>query len=224
MATVQEVLVSSRNQGKLAEFGALLADLSVAIVSADDRGIPTVEETGTTLAENALLKAAAAYNVTKGICIADDSGLFVDALDGAPGVYSARFAGENVTYEDNNKELLRRLAGVDNDGRRAAFVSVMALLVPAEFLSSAQPSPSGSALGLEPPQGAALFVVEGRIEGRITTELRGHDGFGYDPLFYVPEVGKTFAEMTPSEKNAISHRSRALSGLRSQLEVLKYWD
>ena len=224
MATVQEVLVSSRNEGKLAEFGALLADLSIAIVSAAERDIPTVEETGDTLAENALLKAAAAYRVTKGICIADDSGLFVDALDGAPGVYSARFAGENVTYEDNNKELLRRLEGVENDGRNAAFVSVMALLVPAEFLRDIHPLPTESAFGLEPPHGAALFVVEGRIEGRITKELRGRDGFGYDPLFYVPESGKTFAEMSSSEKNAISHRSRALSGLRNQLELLRYWD
>jgi XTP/dITP diphosphohydrolase len=224
MATVQEVLVSSRNEGKLAEFGALLADLSIAIVSAAERDIPTVEETGDTLAENALLKAAAAYRVTKGICIADDSGLFVDALDGAPGVYSARFAGENVTYEDNNTELLRRLEGVENDGRKAAFVSVMALLVPAEFLRNIHPLPTGSAFGLEPPHGAALFVVEGRIEGRITKEVRGRDGFGYDPLFYVPESGKTFAEMSSSEKNAISHRSRALSGLRNQLELLRYWD
>ena len=224
MATVQEVLVSSRNEGKLAEFGALLADLSIAIVSAAERDIPTVEETGDTLAENALLKAAAAYRVTKGICIADDSGLFVDALDGAPGVYSARFAGENVTYEDNNTELLRRLEGVENDGRKAAFVSVMALLVPAEFLRNIHPLPTGSAFGLEPPHGAALFVVEGRIKGRITKEVRGRDGFGYDPLFYVPESGKTFAEMSSSEKNAISHRSRALSGLRNQLELLRYWD
>ena len=114
MGADREVLISSRNRGKLAEFSALLADLSLHVVSASERGVPTVEETGTTLAQNALLKAAAAYEACEGICIADDSGLFVEALDGAPGVYSARFAGENVTYEDNNRELLRRLRGVRN--------------------------------------------------------------------------------------------------------------
>ena len=216
----QEVLISSRNHGKLAEFSALLSEFSLKVVSASERGVPAVEETGTTLAQNALLKAAAAYRVSHGICIADDSGLFVDALDGAPGVYSARFAGENVTYADNNRELLRRLHLLPEEKRGAAFVSVMALLVPEKVVANAGEVFPLSDSSLVPPDGAVLYIVEGRIEGQITTALRGEDGFGYDPLFYIPSAGKTFAEMTSTEKNKISHRSRALAGLRTQLAAL----
>ena len=212
MPPILEVVVSSRNTGKLAEFRAILANLPLAIVSAADRGVADVEESGATLAENALLKASAAYNRTGLISIADDSGLFVEALDGAPGVYSARFAGENVTYEDNNRELLRQLEGRPESERGAAFVSVMALLVPTQ---SAPADDLGVSQGLRPPDGTRLFLVEGRLEGRITTAAMGDRGFGYDPVFYVPGAGRTLAQMDPQEKNAISHRGRALARLHA---------
>ena len=221
MGMQQEVIISSRNRGKLAEFAALLSDLSLSVVSAADRGVPEVEETGTTLAQNALLKAEAAFRVSHGVCIADDSGLFVEALAGAPGIYSARFAGENVTYADNTRELLRRLEGVPQSERGAAFVSVMALLVPEAMLQDTGEGFPVPPEGLQAPAGSTLFIVEGRIEGIITTEEKGEDGFGYDPLFYVPSSGKTFAEMEAQTKNRISHRAKALRVLRAQLEALQ---
>ena len=220
MTALHEVLVSSRNRGKLAEFGALLAALPLRVVSAAERGVPEVDETGTTLEQNACLKAAAAYCVSPGVCIADDSGLFVDALDGAPGVYSARFAGPDVTYEDNNRELLRRLSGIPTSERGAAFVSVMALMIPTAMAREAGvpliPSPND----VHVPDDAALFLVEGRVQGRITEEVRGVGGFGYDPIFHVTAVGQTYAEMDSTAKNKLSHRALALARLRSQLEAL----
>jgi XTP/dITP diphosphohydrolase len=192
----------------------MLSALDLAVVPAASMGVPDVEETGSTLAENALLKAAAAFEATGLMCIADDSGLFVDALDGAPGIYSARFAGENVSYADNNRELLRRLEGVADIERGAAFVSVIALLVPDDQVGLSEGLPVSQALGrLDPPDGARLWLVEGRLSGTITRQTVGSEGFGYDPVFFVPSEGATLAELAPARKNILSHRGAALAAL-----------
>ncbi|MGM0575720.1 MAG: non-canonical purine NTP pyrophosphatase [Myxococcota bacterium] len=220
-AEPETLLVSSRNPDKLAELRDLLGDLPVRVETAASRGVPEVEETGSTFLDNAVLKVSAAWDVEPGPCLADDSGLAVDALDGAPGVESARFAGEDVTYEDNNRLLLERMVGVPEEERTAAFVCTLALLVPEE---RAVTPPAGAPWRREThpdaPAGAALYAIEGRAEGRILEAPRGDAGFGYDPLFLYEPAGRTFAEMGRDEKNAISHRGRALAGLRECLEAI----
>ena len=185
-----EVVLASRNRGKLKELERLLTEeLGNVIVlrSLDDIGFTAdIEENGTTFAENALIKANAV--AAQGyIALADDSGLCVDALGGAPGVYSARYAGEHGDDAANNALLLENLKGREN--RAGAFVSVFACAF---------------------PDGSTPIVAEGRAPGEILTEQRGEGGFGYDPLFYVPSLGKTFAELSADEKNAISHRGIAV--------------
>ena len=178
------------------EIASVLADLPIEILCSRDIQVPDVEETEDTLEGNAALKATTIAAATGTLTISDDTGLEVDALDGAPGVYSARYAGEAATYEDNCRKLLEALAG--RDDRRARFRTVVACASP----------------------GGLLFTVEGACEGRITREPRGSDGFGYDPLFYVPELGKTYAEMALDEKNQISHRGRALRAFKRRYQVL----
>ena len=185
-----EVVLASRNRGKLKELERLLSDeLGDVIVlrSLDDIGFAEeIEENGTTFAENALIKANAV--AARGyITLADDSGLSVEALDGAPGVYSARYAGEHGDDAANNALLLENLK--DKADRRAAFVSVFACAF---------------------PDGHAPIVAEGRAPGEILAAPKGEGGFGYDPLFYVATLGKTFAELSAEEKNAISHRGMAV--------------
>lgn len=209
------LIVSSRNPHKLAELERLLAPIGMIVRSASEVGVPEVEETGTTYVENALLKASEAWRTTGGQwCLADDSGLSVDHLNGAPGVFSARFAGENVTYGDNNELLLQEMMSVPEADRGAAFECTLVLLVPDEVpLALADPAwerLTGSGV----PIGANAYSLVGRVEGRITERLAGSGGFGYDPLFFVPSEGITFAELSPERKNAISHRGRALASLR----------
>ena len=185
-----EVVLASRNRGKLRELERLLADeLGDVIVlkSLDDIGFgEEIEENGTTFAENALIKAGAV--AARGfIALADDSGLCVDALGGAPGVYSARYAGEHGDDAANNALLLENLKGQDD--RSAAFVSVFACVF---------------------PDGSDPIVAKGCASGEILWAPRGDGGFGYDPLFYVASLGKTFAELTAEEKNTISHRGIAV--------------
>lgn len=182
------LIIATRNRHKLEEIRAIFAFNHLKISSAlDYPDIPDVEETGSTFEENALLKARALTAATGHWAMADDSGLEVDALDGAPGVYSARFAGEPVSYAANNEKLLRLLSG--NPNRRARFRTVLALA-----------SPQGEA-----------FTVEGCCPGRIIEEQRGREGFGYDPLFVPDGETLTFAEMSADHKNQISHRARALA-------------
>jgi XTP/dITP diphosphohydrolase len=189
------LIVATRNPGKIRELDRLLKGLPVEIVSAEAAGLPDVEETGTTFEENARLKAQSALRHTGETSLGEDSGIEVDALDGEPGVYSARFAGPDATDDDRNAELMRRLDGVPDTQRTCRYRSVVVVAFPD---------------GRE-------AVCEGSCEGRIGDEPRGANGFGYDPIFYLPERGLTMAELSPEEKNRISHRGRALAQLRQTL-------
>lgn len=172
----------------------MLADLPITVRSlAEFPGAPEVVEDGATYRENALKKAWSAAKFTGKPALADDTGLEVDALGGQPGLYAARFAGEGCTFQDNILKLLRLLKGVSSERRGARFVCVIALVTPD---------------GREQ-------VVDGELRGRITESQSGGGGFGYDPVFYVPEAGKTLAELTADEKNRVSHRRRALDRART---------
>ncbi len=193
-----KLLIATHNRGKLREYAALLADLPVTLVSPEEIGLSRQEgiERGSTYEENARLKALAYAQASGLLALADDSGLEVDALDGAPGLYSARYApGED---EDRIAALLRALAGVPEDARTARFRCVIALATP----------------------DGTVQTAEGTCEGRILTAPRGKGGFGYDPIFYLPDRGCTMAELPPEEKNRISHRARAFQAVRPLLEAL----
>ena len=193
---MKELLVASGNKGKLREFSELLRGVVQTILSpADFPGLPEVEEDGETFEANAIKKARSAALFTGRPVLADDSGLCVDYLDGRPGVYSARFAGEGAGDADNNALLLRELAGVSPGQRGAAFHCVIALC-----------QPDGS-----------CQTFDGMLPGEILEAPRGEGGFGYDPLFLVPEYGQTFSELPIEIKNAISHRGRAMQQLQAAL-------
>jgi len=191
-----DIIIATSNQNKLKEFKALLKDHKISILSLNDfPQIPAVVEDGKSFYENALKKATTVARCTGKLTIADDSGIEVEALGGKPGVYSSRFAGEDASDEENNARLLKELQGIPPDKRGACFKCVLVIAK---------------------PEGETAFV-EGECRGTIIEELRGHYGFGYDPLFLVPEYNKTFSEITPEEKNKISHRAKALQKL---LELL----
>ncbi len=192
-----KLVLATRNKGKVAEIKKILEDLpEVELLSLRDfPDLAPIEETGKTFQENAILKAKTVANSTGCWALADDSGLVVEALNGAPGVYSARYAGKNATDTSNNQKLLKALEKVPWEKRRAAFVCVMALC-----------SPKGK-----------CYTCEGRFEGIISFEPKGNAGFGYDPVFYVPEYDKTVAELTPEIKNMISHRAQALKKIKPLL-------
>jgi XTP/dITP diphosphohydrolase len=194
------LVLASANPDKSAEIAAILRaavpDLDLVPRPAS---IADVEETGTTLVENARLKAAAIADATGQPAVADDTGLLVDALDGAPGVYSARFAGEDATYADNVAKLLKELAGVEPERRTARFETVALVCW---------------------PDGREMAAT-GAVDGVIATEARGERGFGYDPVFIPAEGdGRTFAELLPVEKHAVSHRGRAFRALAAELAKL----
>ena len=195
---MRKLLVASNNPGKLKEYADLLDRLPVTLTSPVQEGLSlAVDESGATFAENAILKARA-YAEASGLpTLADDSGLEVDALDGAPGVRSARYAGEGASDEDRYRLLLRNLAGVPQGKRTARFRCVVAVAT---------------------PQGK-VHTAEGRCEGVIGFEPRGTHGFGYDPVFYLPDRGQTMAELPPTVKNRISHRGRAV---QAALPVLRW--
>jgi len=187
-----DLVIATLNQNKLKEFKALLGGFAVTILSLKDfPHLPTIVEDGKSFYENALKKATKVARYTGELTIADDSGIEVKALGGRPGVYSSRFAGENASDEDNNARLLRELQGVPFDKRQARFRCVLVVAK---------------------PEGETAFV-EGECKGIIIDEPRGHYGFGYDPVFLVPEYNKTFSEIRPEEKNKISHRAQALRKL-----------
>ncbi len=192
---MKKLIVGSRNAGKIKEIQAVLADLPFEVSGLPDGGIPDAEETGCTFRENAVIKAKYYSKYTGEYCLADDSGLEVDVLDGEPGVYSARYSGENATDADNNKKLLEALGGIPQEKRTARFRSVLAMA-----------GPDGS-----------LLLADGVCEGIILTEARGAGGFGYDPLFFMAEHGKTLSEMTLEEKNLVSHRGKALRNFKQKL-------
>ena len=190
-------VLASNNPGKLRELDALLRPLGWELVAQDEVGVAEIEETGTTFEENALLKAHHAATVTGLPALADDSGIEVDALDGRPGVYSARYAGEPCDDEANNRLMLRELQGVPEARRTARYRCVIAYVrVPDD------PDP---------------MLVAGSWEGRILEAPRGANGFGYDPLFYVPTHGCSSAELEPEVKNRLSHRGVALRALVERL-------
>lgn len=189
-------VLATRNEDKAREIRKILSARGIGLKSLSDfPGAPDVAEDGRTFLENAMKKARSCFHATGLPSLADDSGLEVDSLGGAPGVYSARYAGEGGDYRENNRKLLEEMQAVPRDKRTARFRCVVALVGEDQEA-----------------------WVEGSVEGIILDECRGESGFGYDPVFYVPETKKTFAEMTPEEKNAISHRGIAF---RKAAEMLK---
>ena len=193
------LLVATHNKGKLREYKALLQDLPVTLTYLDEVGIhEDVPETGKTFAENAIQKARAYAAMSGLLTLADDSGLEVDALGGAPGVHSVRYAGPGATDEDRIQKLLRELDGVPPDKRTARFRCVIAVATPE----------------------GQVYTADGAVEGVIIDTPRGSHGFGYDPVFFLPERGKTMAELPPEEKNRISHRARAAEAIKPVLKRL----
>lgn len=195
---MREIVVATSNRGKLAELRELLAPTGIALRSQDEFGVEPVEETGLSFVENAILKARHASALSGLPALADDSGLAVDALGGEPGIHSARFAGEGATDESNNRKLLGLLEGVEESKRVARFHCVLALL--------------------RHPRDPVPLVCAGSWEGRVLTAPRGERGFGYDPLFLVPSLGLSAAELEPALKNRLSHRGQALAALLRALE------
>ena len=191
----QTLVLATHNPDKQTEMNAVLSDLGLDVIGLDQYPeIDDIPENGNTLLENALIKARAVHLKTGFPALADDTGLEVDALHGEPGVYSARFAGEDATYQDNVKKLLSVMAGVSRQNRTARFRTVVALI-----------------------DSDTKLWTEGIIEGLITREQRGAGGFGYDPIFEAADTGKTFSEMSAAQKNEISHRARALQKMRKKL-------
>lgn len=200
MKTDIPLVIATKNRGKLKEIKELLEDYPVRIFSLEDFGpTPAVIEDGATFEENAYKKASFTARILGFPALADDSGLVVEALGGAPGVFSARFGGEGLTDAQRCDRLLSKMAGESN--RKAAFECVLSLSVPA---------------------GQAL-TYEARCEGQIADACRGTDGFGYDPIFYYPPFDKTFAQISRREKSLVSHRGKALSELRSEFDKVLVW-
>ena len=194
------LVLATKNRGKVSEFKDLFKGFDFEVKSLNAFGpIPPVIEDGETFEDNAVKKAQFTAKVLGLPAIADDSGLTVKALGGEPGVFSARYAGEGATDEANNIKLLRAMKGIEQ--REAAFICILAIAV---------------------PRGPAL-IYEGTCEGLITQEIRGSQGFGYDPIFYYPPLNKTFAQMSPAEKNGVSHRGRAMAELKGELGKVIIW-
>ncbi|SHJ99198.1 XTP/dITP diphosphohydrolase [Hathewaya proteolytica DSM 3090] len=195
---MRELIIASNNEGKIQEIKEILKEFEFNIKSLKEANIfIDVEETGKTFAENAYIKAKAIYDMTNECAVlADDSGLEVDYLSGEPGVLSARYAGEHGNDEKNNMKLIENMKGVPEELRTAKFLCHMVLIL----------------------ENGQVLESEGQVLGKILKELRGQGGFGYDPLFYVEKYGKTFAEFTLEEKDEISHRGRALEGLKKALK------
>ena len=192
-----KILMATSNAGKLREVSAIMKDMGIEVLSLKEMGIAAdIEENGKTFAENAMIKAtgiAALLQQRKDIIVlADDSGLEIDYLGKEPGIYSARYMGEDTPYTVKNTEILRRLDGVEDEKRTARFVCAMAAVM---------------------PDGRQL-ETQGVMEGRIGYEIAGENGFGYDPIFYLPQYGMTSAQISPEEKNEISHRGQALRQMR----------
>lgn len=189
----QRVVIASANQGKLKEFQQLFSNCAFSAVPQSDFQVSSVAETGLSFVENAIIKARHAAEQTGLPAIADDSGIEVDALQGAPGIYSARFSGEGACDQDNNRHLLQALEGVDEARRSARYQCVLVML-----RHSKDPTP---------------LICQGTWEGSITDKARGDNGFGYDSLFFIPSHSCTAAELDPHLKNVISHRGRAMARL-----------
>ena len=194
---MQRIVLASNNKGKVREIGQLLADRNLQVVPQSEFNIPDADETGLSFVENAILKARHAASLSGLPAIADDSGLEVDALNGAPGIYSARYAGNGATDAENNQKMLAALADVPDEARTARFQCLMVFMRHAD-----DPTP---------------LICQGTWEGRILHQPRGENGFGYDPLFLVPEKDCSSAELPANVKNAMSHRGKALQALLQKL-------
>ena len=194
-----KIIFATGNKGKVKEIQEILKDLNYEVLTMKEAGIEiAIEENGKTYEENALIKARSVAQHTDAIVMADDSGLEVDAMDKAPGVLSARFMGEDTSYRIKNAEIIRRLEGKEGDERSARFVCAIAAVFPDK----------------------SEVTTRATIEGQIGHEEQGENGFGYDPIFYVPEFGKTTAQLSPEEKNQVSHRGKALRLMKE--ELMKY--
>lgn len=194
----KKVVLASGNQGKLRELQQMLSGLDFKVLAQSEFGIDSVEETGLTFIENALIKARNAAKISGLAAIADDSGIELDALNGQPGIYSARFAGDDATDKANNQKLLQSLDGLPKEQRTARFHSVLVYMRHAE-----DPTP---------------VICHGSWEGYILESPAGNQGFGYDPLFYVPDYNCAAAELSREQKNSISHRAKAMAQLLAQLK------
>lgn len=193
----KRIIFATGNKNKMIEIREIFADLDYEICSMKEAGIAVeVEENGSTFEENAMLKAKAIAEQCQDIVLADDSGLEIDYLNKEPGIYSARYLGHDTSYTYKNEKILEKLVGVPDDKRTARFVCAIAAVFP----------------------DGHTMVKRATIEGRIGHEIAGENGFGYDPIFYVPEYGCTTAQLTPEQKNAISHRGKALRFIREELE------
>lgn len=196
---MRKIIFATGNAGKMCEVREILKDMDADILSMKEAGIDIdIVEDGTTFEENAAIKARAVAAATQeeAIVLADDSGLEVDYLDKEPGIYSARYMGEDTPYSVKNKNLIDILEGVPDNKRTARFVCAIAAALP----------------------GGEVITTSGVIEGRIDHEEKGNNGFGYDPIFYVPEYGCTTAQLSVEEKNRVSHRARALAAMKEELE------
>lgn len=190
---MDKIVFATTNEGKVKEIKEILEDFPVEVVSMKEMNITTdVEENGTTFEENSLIKAREISKLTGLPALADDSGLEVDYLNGEPGIYSARYLGRDTDYNYKNNYIIDRLKEAEDKERSARFICVISLVLPD---------------GRE-------FVKKGVMEGRIGYEIKGENGFGYDPIFYLPEYGKTSAELSSDEKNKISHRGKALRAMK----------
>ncbi|RCX17500.1 XTP/dITP diphosphohydrolase [Anaerobacterium chartisolvens] len=196
-----ELIAATKNKGKINEIAQILNGLPLVLISMEQAGIDKdIEEYGKTFEENALIKASEIHRLTGKMVISDDSGLEVDFLNGAPGIYSARFAGEGATDKDKNSKLLELLEGVPFEKRSARFVCVIAVVLP----------------------NGESFTTKGTCEGYIALDPQGQGGFGYDPLFFIPEYNMTTAQLKPEEKNSISHRGKALRAMADKLRNSEY--
>ncbi len=194
---MSRIIFATGNAGKMKEIRKIMADLGMEILSMKEAGVKVEpDENGTTYEENALIKARAVATLTDDIVLADDSGLEIDYLNKEPGIYSARYMGEDTSYRIKNANLIERLEGVPDEQRTARFVCAIAAVL---------------------PDGREL-TTRATIEGRIGYEEKGENGFGYDPIFYFPEKGKTTAELTEEEKNEVSHRGKALELMKEELK------
>ena len=193
----RKIVFATGNAGKMKEIREILKDIDCEVFSMKEMGIDIpIEENGQTFEENAVIKAKAAAEMCGEIVLADDSGLEIDYLNKEPGIYSARYMGENTPYSVKNAKLIERLEGVPEEERMARFVCVIAAVFP----------------------DGEVVTAHGEIEGRIGYGEKGTNGFGYDPIFYVPEYGKTTAELSDGEKNSISHRGKALCKMKEELK------
>lgn len=197
---MKDILLASGNKGKVNELKEMLAPLGLNVVPQSEFNVEEVPETGTTFVENAIIKARHASKVTGLPCIADDSGLEVAALNGAPGIYSSRFAGEGATDGTNIDKLLSQLEGVEETKRQARFVCVLVFMRHAD-----DPTP---------------IICQGSWDGVISTEKQGDNGFGYDPVFFQPKLNLAAAQLNPEQKHSLSHRGKALKQLMAQFQQL----